>query len=113
MRLEELAGREGGRVTSALVERGVADRVAPVATTAVVVALVMAPFALAGDVAGNEITHSTAAVVLGGLVTSTALSLLILPALYLRVVAAPKPAPMQRAEPAEPVEADLDLVPGI
>ena len=45
----------------------------------------MLPFAVLGDIAGNEITHSTAAVVMGGLVTSTALTLFVLPALYLHL----------------------------
>jgi Cu/Ag efflux pump CusA len=50
-----------------------------------VTALIMAPLALMGDVAGNEITHPMALVILGGLVTSTVLTLWILPALYLHL----------------------------
>ena len=36
-----------------------------------------------GDVAGNELTHTAAAVMLGGLVSTTLLNLLILPAVQL------------------------------
>ena len=64
-----------------------------------------------GDVAGNEITHSTAAVVIGGLVTSTVLSLFVLPALYLHLAHGAVAARAERAETA-PVR-DLDILPGI
>jgi Cu/Ag efflux pump CusA len=81
--LQELSRREGETFGLELVVRGVRERFAPIVTTAVVTALALAPFALAGDIAGNEITHSTAVVVLGGLVTVTVLSLFLVPALYL------------------------------
>ena len=83
--LQELENGEPERLDQALVVRGTADRAAPVALTALATAAVMLPFAVLGDVAGNEITHSTAAVVMGGLVTSTALTLFVLPALYLHL----------------------------
>ena len=44
----------------------------------------MLPFVIAGAPPGLEIVHPMAMVVLGGLVTSTLLSLFVLPALYLR-----------------------------
>ena len=81
--LQELSRREGATFGLELVVRGVRERFAPIVATAVVTALALAPFAVAGDIAGNEITHSTAAVVLGGLVTSTLLILFVIPALYL------------------------------
>jgi Cu/Ag efflux pump CusA len=74
---------EGEPFGPGLVLRGVRERFAPTVMTAVALALAMAPFAIAGDIAGNEITHSTATVVLGGLVTSTLLALFVLPGLYL------------------------------
>jgi len=40
--------------------------------------------AIAGSIPGNEIEHPMAIVILGGLVTSTLLNLLVVPALYLR-----------------------------
>jgi Cu/Ag efflux pump CusA len=40
--------------------------------------------AVAGSVAGHEIEHPMAIVILGGLVTSTLLNLFVLPSLYLR-----------------------------
>ena len=44
----------------------------------------MLPFVVLGDVAGLEILHPAAVVVLGGVVTSTLLILGCVPALYLR-----------------------------
>lgn len=66
-----------------LVLRGARERMAPVLATAVATAVVMVPFAALGDVAGLEIVRPMALVVLGGLVTSTLLTLFILPPLYL------------------------------
>ena len=58
------------------------------------------PLVIAGKIPGHEIEHPLAIVVLGGLVTSTLLNLLVLPALYLRFG---RPAPP--AAPAEPAVA--------
>ena len=66
-----------------LVLRGARDRMAPVLATALATALVMVPFVALGAVAGLEIVRPMAIVVLGGLVSSTLLTLFILPPLYL------------------------------
>jgi hypothetical protein len=42
-----------------------------------------------------------ALIVLGGLVTTALLNLFVLPALYLRFAARPRPAPPQQPAPAE------------
>jgi Cu/Ag efflux pump CusA len=52
--------------------------------TAVVTALGLLPLALGSGQAGREIEGPMAIVILGGLVTSTALNLLVLPTLALR-----------------------------
>jgi Cu/Ag efflux pump CusA len=109
--LQELENGDGERLTPALVARGTADRAVPVALTALVTAAALLPFAVLGDVAGNEITHSTATVVLGGLVSSTVLSLFVLPALYLHLARRTAAARTERVAP-EPAGADLDLLPG-
>ena len=75
---------EGAVFGPDLVRAGAADRLAPILTTAVALAVVMLPFLFLGDVAGLEILSPMAAVLLGGLVTSTLVSLFLLPALYLR-----------------------------
>ena len=46
--------------------------------------LALVPLVLLGERPGHEIEHPVAVVILGGLVTSTLLTLLILPSLYLR-----------------------------
>jgi multidrug efflux pump subunit AcrB len=42
------------------------------------------PLLLAGNIAGNEMVWPMAAVIVGGLITSTLLNLFVVPALYLR-----------------------------
>ncbi|NET90781.1 MAG: efflux RND transporter permease subunit, partial [Kamptonema sp. SIO1D9] len=61
--------------------KGSLDRVNAILMTALTSALGMLPLALASG-AGNEILQPLAIVVLGGLFTSTALTLLVIPALY-------------------------------
>jgi nickel/cobalt tolerance cation efflux system protein len=60
---------------------GSLDRVNAILMTALTSALGMLPLAIASG-AGNEILQPLAIVVLGGLFTSTALTLLVIPALY-------------------------------
>jgi CzcA family heavy metal efflux pump len=76
--------REGASFGPDLVERGARERLAPITTTAAATAAVMLPFVIAGTMPGLEVVHPMAVVVLGGLVTSTLLSLFVLPALFLR-----------------------------
>lgn len=68
----------------ALVRRGAQERLTPVLAGTAALAAALAPFLLMGSPPGLEIVHPMAVVVLCGLVTSTALSLFVLPALYLR-----------------------------
>jgi Cu/Ag efflux pump CusA len=58
--------------------------VVPIVMTALCAALALVPIVLAGDAPGHEIEQPMAIVILGGLVTSTALNLLLLPTLVLR-----------------------------
>ena len=67
-----------------VVVRTTRDRVAPVVLTALTLMLAVLPLVLFGGIAGLEVLHPLAVVVLGGLVTSTLLTLFLLPALYLR-----------------------------
>lgn len=66
-----------------LIVKGSLERVNAILMTAVTSALGMLPLAIAIS-AGNEILQPLAIVVLGGLFTSTALTLLVIPALYAR-----------------------------
>lgn len=62
--------------------KGSADRLNPILMTALTSALALIPLALASDKPGNEIQSPMAAVVLGGLITSTLLNLFVMPAMY-------------------------------
>jgi CzcA family heavy metal efflux pump len=68
-----------------LVFRGARERLAPVLMTALVTALGLLPIAVGSGEAGREIEGPMALVILGGLVTSTAMNLFLLPALYRRL----------------------------
>ncbi|HXC98498.1 MAG TPA: efflux RND transporter permease subunit [Verrucomicrobiae bacterium] len=64
--------------------RGASERVIPILMTALVTAIGLLPLALGTGEAGREIEGPMAIVILGGLITSTALNLLVLPTLALR-----------------------------
>ena len=64
--------------------RGARERLVPILMTASVTALALIPLALSSAEPGNEVEGPMAIVILGGLVTSTILNLLVLPALSLR-----------------------------
>jgi CzcA family heavy metal efflux pump len=75
---------EGMPLGPELVFRGARERLAPVLMTALVTGLGLLPIALGSGEAGREIEGPMALVILGGLATSTALNLLVLPVLYRR-----------------------------
>ena len=64
--------------------RGAQERLLPILMTALVTGLGLLPIAIGSGSAGREVEGPMAIVILGGLVTSTALNLLVLPALALR-----------------------------
>ena len=64
--------------------RGATERLVPILMTALVTALGLLPLAIGSGEAGREIEGPMAIVILGGLITSTALNLLVLPVLALR-----------------------------
>ena len=62
--------------------KGSADRLNPILMTALTSALALIPLVLNGEESGNEIQSPMAAVVLGGLVTSTLLNIFVMPVIY-------------------------------
>lgn len=68
-----------------LVVRGARERLLPVVLTAVATILAITPLLVTGAVAGQEIAHPIAVIVLGGVVTSAILTLFLVPAFYLRL----------------------------
>ncbi|WP_437201211.1 efflux RND transporter permease subunit [Planctomicrobium sp. SH664] len=79
------------------VVEGAIDRLRPVLMTATCGALGFIPMALSGS-AGAEVQRPLATVVIGGLLTSTLLTLLVLPAIYRWF----EPAPSEDAEEPSP-----------
>jgi Cu/Ag efflux pump CusA len=79
--LEQVEGEPFGL---ALVMRGASERLSPILMTTLCTGLALLPLIVAGSIPGYEIEHPMAVVILGGLVTSTLLSLFVVPALYLR-----------------------------
>ncbi|BDB13761.1 efflux RND transporter permease subunit [Acidithiobacillus ferrooxidans] len=79
--LVEVEGMSWGREAAI---RGAQERLVPILMTALVTALGLLPLALASGAPGNEIEGPMAQVILGGLITSTALNLLVLPTMALR-----------------------------
>ncbi len=76
---------EGEPFGFALVMRGAAERLSPILMTTLCTALALLPLIVRGSIPGHEIEHPMAVVILGGLVTSTLLTLFIVPLLYLRL----------------------------
>jgi CzcA family heavy metal efflux pump len=70
-----------------LVLRGAGERLPSVVASAITIGLIVLPFVALGNVAGLEILHPAAVVILGGLVTSTILTLFVIPSLYPRFAA--------------------------
>jgi CzcA family heavy metal efflux pump len=88
---QHLERHEGQAFSGELVVRGAGERFTPVLTSVVTTALMFAPLAITGRIAGLEIVQPMAVVVLGGLVSTTLLTLFIVPALYQRFGARAEP----------------------
>jgi CzcA family heavy metal efflux pump len=83
------------------VRRGALERLAPILMTALAAGLALVPLALGGDRPGNEILTPMAVVILFGLLSSTLLNMLVVPALFLRFGA--------RVPAAEVVEVRMEV----
>src|SRR6266498_1231002 len=94
-RYQRLQQEDGEEFGAGLVLRGAQERLAPIALTALATGLPLLPFVFLGDVAGLEVVRPLAVVVLGGLVTTTVVSLLIVPFLYLRFAPRTQPDPSE------------------
>jgi CzcA family heavy metal efflux pump len=110
-RFQDLERYEGQAFGEALVGRGAVDRLAPALTSTVALGLVALVFVVMGSRAGLEVVHPMAVVILGGLVTTSLVSMFVLPTLYLRyggrqgVVSAEEEELMRRWVGVEPVPA--------
>jgi CzcA family heavy metal efflux pump len=77
--------RKEGKGLEETIIHGSADRLNPILMTALASALALIPLAMGGDKPGNEIQSPMAIVILGGLVTSTLLNLIVIPAVYFMI----------------------------
>ena len=68
-----------------LVLRGASERLSPILMTALSTGLALVPLIIAGNIPGHEVELPLAVVILGGLITSTLLTLFVVPLLYLWV----------------------------
>lgn len=75
---------EGAQWSLPTVLRGTRERLVPILMTALVTALGLLPLALGTGEAGREVQGPMASVILGGLATSTLMTLLVLPVLIWR-----------------------------
>ena len=75
---------EGAHELKEAVIRGASERLAPIFMTALAAGLALVPIALRMGEAGNEIQAPMAIVILFGLLSSTALNMVVVPSLYVR-----------------------------
>jgi len=68
----------------ATLQRGACERLPAILMTALVTALAMLPLTIDSDNPGREIMGPMAAIIIGGLLSSTLLNLLVMPALLFR-----------------------------
>jgi Cu/Ag efflux pump CusA len=78
---EHLRTVEGAPFDEAVI-RGSMERLSPVLMTALCAGLALIPLVLAGGEPSNELQAPMGVVILGGLLSSTALNMLVVPALY-------------------------------
>jgi Cu/Ag efflux pump CusA len=82
--IHHLVRNEGVSDLEAAVKQGAMERLAPILMTALAAGLALVPLALSGGEPGSEIQTPMAIVILAGLLSSTALNMVVVPALYLR-----------------------------
>ncbi len=90
-RFHYLQQHDGQPFGPELVMRGARERFGPTVSTALALGIGLLPLIIAGDIAGFEIVNPMAIVVFGGLITSTVLTLFVLPTLYLQYGSMPQP----------------------
>jgi CzcA family heavy metal efflux pump len=101
---EHIVGVEGVRWGPEAAIAGAGDRLAPILMTSIVTALGLLPLAVGMNEPGREIEGPMALVIVGGLATSMALNLLVLPTLALQFGKFGNAGDPDRAATAEPAK---------
>jgi hypothetical protein len=101
---EHMVGTEGVRWGPAAAIAGAGDRLAPILMTSIVTAFGLLPLAIGMNEPGREIEGPMALVIVGGLATSMALNLLVLPTLALQFGKFGGTSDPDVAAPAEPTK---------
>jgi Cu/Ag efflux pump CusA len=83
--IRSLQTHEGVIDLTEAVRRGAEERLVPILMTALAAGLALVPLAMSMGEPGSEIQAPMAVVILCGLISSTVLNMLVLPALYLKV----------------------------
>ena len=92
-RVEDLAARRGGAWSAPTIITAAEERLIPILLAAASIALGLAPLVLWSGQPGSEILRPMAAVILGGLATGSAFSVLVLPILIRRFWRPARPPP--------------------
>ncbi|MDP2811691.1 MAG: efflux RND transporter permease subunit [Rhodocyclaceae bacterium] len=82
--IHHLVERDEAKTLMDAVRRGAEERLIPILMTALASGLALVPLALSAGQPGSEIQAPMAVVILCGLLTSTVLNMIVVPALYLR-----------------------------
>ncbi|WP_018078672.1 efflux RND transporter permease subunit [Thiobacillus denitrificans] len=82
--IHHLVEHEGMKDAAEAVKRGAEERLIPILMTALAAGLALVPLVLAAGQPGSEIQAPMAVVILCGLLSSTVLNMVVVPALYLR-----------------------------
>lgn len=82
--IHHLVEQEGVRNATEAIRRGAEERLVPILMTALAAGLALVPLTLAAGEPGSEIQSPMAVVILCGLLSSTLLNMIVVPALYLR-----------------------------
>jgi Cu/Ag efflux pump CusA len=104
--IRRLQTRLGGTLSAPVVVQAACERLTPSVGGALVAAMALLPFAVMGNVAGNEMTHTAAGVFIAGVVTATLVNQLYVPALCLAL------RPAEPALVSEPFQDGLGI-PGL
>jgi CzcA family heavy metal efflux pump len=90
-RYQRMEQYEGDTFGPELIRRATRERCVPIITTAIATCIAVAPAVVFGNIAGLEVVHPMATVILGGLVTSTLFTLVGVPVIFLMFGAGSEP----------------------